>query len=135
VTGWRSPERILRQLKSGVRYGKVDVLINNAAFQRAKQQVQEFSPDEIKHTFRTNIEAMFFLSRVAAPKMKPGAGPVWTPLIPSTMSPEKASQFGAKTPPVATGAELKRPRWPGSDLPNVHRLRTLRDSEAISGAK
>jgi NAD(P)-dependent dehydrogenase (short-subunit alcohol dehydrogenase family) len=141
-------------------FGRLDVLINNAAFQRTKQQVQDFSPDEIKHTFRTNIEAMFFLSRVAAPKMKPGAvilntasiqaddpspellayastkaaianftsglaqllgkdgirvnavapGPVWTPLIPSTMSAEKASQFGANTP-------LGRPAQPAELAP------------------
>lgn len=32
---------------------------------------------------------------------------------------------------LATGAEPKRPRWPGSDLPNVHVLRTLRDADAI----
>jgi apoptosis-inducing factor 3 len=32
---------------------------------------------------------------------------------------------------LATGAEPKRPRWPGSDLPNVHVLRTLADADAI----
>jgi apoptosis-inducing factor 3 len=32
---------------------------------------------------------------------------------------------------LATGAESKRPSWPGSDLPNVHLLRTLRDADAI----
>jgi len=32
---------------------------------------------------------------------------------------------------LAMGAEPKRPRWPGSDLPNVHVLRTLRDADAI----
>jgi NADPH-dependent 2,4-dienoyl-CoA reductase/sulfur reductase-like enzyme/nitrite reductase/ring-hydroxylating ferredoxin subunit len=32
---------------------------------------------------------------------------------------------------LATGAEPKRPDWPGSDLPNVHVLRTLKDADAI----
>ncbi len=32
---------------------------------------------------------------------------------------------------MATGAEPNRPRWAGSDLPNVHVLRTLRDADAI----
>jgi NADPH-dependent 2,4-dienoyl-CoA reductase/sulfur reductase-like enzyme len=35
---------------------------------------------------------------------------------------------------LATGAEPKRPRLPGLDLPNVHVLRTLRDADAIIGA-
>jgi NADPH-dependent 2,4-dienoyl-CoA reductase/sulfur reductase-like enzyme/nitrite reductase/ring-hydroxylating ferredoxin subunit len=32
---------------------------------------------------------------------------------------------------LATGAEPKRPHWPGFDLPNVHVLRTLRDADAL----
>jgi apoptosis-inducing factor 3 len=32
---------------------------------------------------------------------------------------------------LGTGAEPERPHWPGSDLPNVHLLRTLRDADAI----
>jgi NADPH-dependent 2,4-dienoyl-CoA reductase/sulfur reductase-like enzyme/nitrite reductase/ring-hydroxylating ferredoxin subunit len=35
---------------------------------------------------------------------------------------------------LATGAEPKRAQWPGSDLPNVHVLRTLRDADALIAA-
>jgi apoptosis-inducing factor 3 len=35
---------------------------------------------------------------------------------------------------LATGAEPKRPVWPGSDLANVHVLRTLRDADALIAA-
>ena len=157
-------------------FGRLDVLINNAAFQRTKQQIEDFSVEEIKHTFRTNIEAMFFLSRIAVPKMKPGGvvlntasiqsddpspgllayastkaaianftsglaqlvakdgirvnavapGPVWTPLIPSTMSAEKASQFGANTP-------LGRPAQP-SELAPAYVFLASDEASYITGA-
>jgi NADPH-dependent 2,4-dienoyl-CoA reductase/sulfur reductase-like enzyme/nitrite reductase/ring-hydroxylating ferredoxin subunit len=32
---------------------------------------------------------------------------------------------------LATGAEPRRPHWPGCDFPNVHVLRTLRDADAL----
>lgn len=32
---------------------------------------------------------------------------------------------------LATGAEPRRPQWPGRDFPNVYVLRTLRDADAL----
>jgi len=125
-------------------FGAIHILVNNAAFQMTHQQLEEFSSEEWDRTFRTNIYAMFYLSKAAAPKMKPGSsiintasvqayepngqllayattkgaivtytkaladllgengvrvnavapGPVWTPLIPSTMPDEKVRKFG-----------------------------------------
>jgi NAD(P)-dependent dehydrogenase (short-subunit alcohol dehydrogenase family) len=129
-------------------FGRLDVLVNNAAFQRTHKKLQDFSAEEIEKTFRTNIESMFFLAKAAAPHMKPGSsilnttsiqsdhpspellayattkgaisnftsglaqllardgirvnavapGPVWTPLIPSTMPAEMAAHFGEDSP-------------------------------------
>ena len=127
--------------------GGIDILVNNAAFQRTYDDIADITGDEWDETFRTNIYAPFFLSKAATPHMKPGSsiinttsiqsrqpspqllayastkgaisnftaglaqmladkgirvnavapGPIWTPLIPSTMSAEKAARFGENT--------------------------------------
>lgn len=125
-------------------FGRLDILVNNAAFQMTHEKLEEFSSEEWDRTFRTNIYAMFYLAKAAVPRMKPGSsiintasvqayqptgqllayattkgaivtftkalaeliaesrvrvnavapGPVWTPLIPSTMPEKKVSNFG-----------------------------------------
>jgi NAD(P)-dependent dehydrogenase (short-subunit alcohol dehydrogenase family) len=129
-------------------FGKLDILVNNAAFQMTHESIQELSSEEWDHTFRTNIYAMFYLCKAALPHMGEGGaiinvasiqayqpspsllayastkgaivtfskalaeeaikqgvrvnvvapGPVWTPLIPSTMPPEQHTEFGKQTP-------------------------------------
>jgi len=129
-------------------FGQIDILVNNAAFQMSRKDLQEIPSDEWERTFDTNINAMFFMCKAAEPHMKPGSniinttsvnayspsqvllhyaatkaaiqnftanlaqillengkgirvnavapGPIWTPLIPSTM-PEPET-FGDNTP-------------------------------------
>jgi NAD(P)-dependent dehydrogenase (short-subunit alcohol dehydrogenase family) len=128
-------------------FGRLDILVNNAAFQRTYKKLEEIPEDEFDATMRTNIYGTFFMTQAALPKMKPGGvilntcsieaympaeslvpyaatkaalvsltksiaklameqgvrvngvapGPVWTPLIPSTMEPEKVKSFGENT--------------------------------------
>jgi NAD(P)-dependent dehydrogenase (short-subunit alcohol dehydrogenase family) len=141
-------------------FGRIDILVNNAAYQMTHQKIEEFSSEEWDHTFRTNIYAMFYLSKAALPRMKEGSaiintasvqayqpsgmllayastkgaivtfskalselavdkgvrvnvvapGPVWTPLIPSTMPKEKVEKFGQSDP-------MKRPAQPKEMAP------------------
>jgi hypothetical protein len=127
--------------------GGIDILVNNAAFQRTYADIGDITAEEWDETFRTNIYAPFFLSKAAAQHMKAGSaiinttsiqsrqpspqllayastkgavlnftaglaemladkgirvnavapGPIWTPLIPSTMPAEKAAKFGEQT--------------------------------------
>lgn len=129
-------------------FGRLDILVNNAAYQSTITDLQELSAEELDHTFRTNIYSQFFLAKAAIPRMQPGSsivntssinasdpspsllayattkgaianftmglaqlladrgirvnavapGPVWTPLIPSTMPEEKVQNFGKNTP-------------------------------------
>jgi NAD(P)-dependent dehydrogenase (short-subunit alcohol dehydrogenase family) len=129
-------------------FGRLDILVNNAAMQRTHQRIEEISSEEWDRTFRTNVYAMFYLCKAAIPHMKPGAaivntssinakdpnpsllpyaatkaaianftaglaqlvakqgirvnavapGPIWTPLIPSTMPEEAVKNFGKNTP-------------------------------------
>ena len=128
--------------------GGLDILVNNAAFQRTHDDISEITAEEWDTTYRTNIYAPFFLSKAAVPHMKRGSsiinttsiqskspsgallayastkgaisnftaglaemlgergirvnavapGPIWTPLIPSTMPPERVASFGKDTP-------------------------------------
>lgn len=54
-------------------FGKVDVLVNNAAYQMSRGGVQDISSEELHYTFRTNIYAMFYLCKAALPHMQPGS--------------------------------------------------------------
>jgi NAD(P)-dependent dehydrogenase (short-subunit alcohol dehydrogenase family) len=55
-------------------HGRIDVLVNNAAFQgKAVSRFEELSDDRIHHTFATNVEAMFTIVREALPHMQTGA--------------------------------------------------------------
>jgi NAD(P)-dependent dehydrogenase (short-subunit alcohol dehydrogenase family) len=54
-------------------FGGLDILINNAAFQMTHESIEELTPEEWDKTFRTNIFAMFYLSRAALPRMKEGS--------------------------------------------------------------
>jgi NAD(P)-dependent dehydrogenase (short-subunit alcohol dehydrogenase family) len=128
-------------------FGKLDILVSNAAVQSVHQDVDEWSPQEFDRTYKTNVYAMFYLCRTAISKIPPGGsiiattsvqafqpsghllaysstkgairtfiqglaelaidkgiranavapGPVWTPLIPSTMPAEKVKEFGKNT--------------------------------------
>jgi len=53
--------------------GGIDILINNAAFQMARQSIQEVSSEEWDRTFKTNIYPMFYLCKAAEPYLKPGS--------------------------------------------------------------
>jgi NAD(P)-dependent dehydrogenase (short-subunit alcohol dehydrogenase family) len=134
-------------------FGRLDILVNNAAFQMTRDGIQEISSEEFDRTFRTNVYAMFYLCKAALPRMKEGGsiintasiqayqpsaellayaatkgaivtfskalaseamksgvrvnvvapGPIWTPLITSTMPHEKYEEFGKDTPEERPG--------------------------------
>jgi NAD(P)-dependent dehydrogenase (short-subunit alcohol dehydrogenase family) len=64
------------------RFGRIDVLVNNAAFQgRAVEKFEQLDPARVERAFRVNILAMFSLVRHALPHLKPGAAIVNTTSI------------------------------------------------------
>ena len=158
-------------------FGRIDVLVNNAAFQMERESVEETPDEEWEYTFRVNITAMFYLCKAALKHMKKGAsiintasvvadqprekllpysatkaaivnftgslakllaekgirancvapGPIWTPLIPSTLSPDHVARFGSNTP-------MERPGQPGEVAP-AYVFLASDESSYVSGAR
>ena len=62
-------------------FGKLDILVNNAAYQDVIESIEEVTEEMLMYTYRTNIFAMFFLSKAALPHMQPGSAIVNTTSI------------------------------------------------------
>lgn len=60
------------------RFGKLDVLVNNAAEQHPTESLEAISEEQLRRTFQTNIFGYFFLAQAAAKHLKPGAAIVNT---------------------------------------------------------
>lgn len=54
-------------------FGHLDLLVNNAAYQQRHQDIGEITAAEWDRTFRTNIDAIFFLTKAAWPHLGEGA--------------------------------------------------------------
>ncbi|HUS08529.1 MAG TPA: SDR family oxidoreductase [Bryobacteraceae bacterium] len=51
-------------------YGRLDILVNNAAEQHPQEDFQKISSEQLERTFRTNIFSMFFLTQAALPHIE-----------------------------------------------------------------
>ncbi|EXF46743.1 short-chain dehydrogenase [Pseudomonas sp. BAY1663] len=59
-------------------FGKLDILINNAAEQHPRERFEDIPPEQWEKTFRTNIFGMFQMTQVALPHLQEGAAIVNT---------------------------------------------------------
>ncbi|AFH61908.1 SDR family oxidoreductase [Paenibacillus caseinilyticus] len=55
------------------KFGKLDILVNNAAEQHPQKSITEISQEQLERTFRTNIFSMFYMTKAAMPHLKEGA--------------------------------------------------------------
>lgn len=60
------------------RFGKLDVLVNNAAEQHVQEELTDISEEQLAQTFRTNAFGYFFVTQAALPHLKEGAAIVNT---------------------------------------------------------
>lgn len=61
--------------------GRLDILVNNAAFQNPVDKVEDLSYEQFQRTFATNIEATFFVTQAALAHMSEGAAIINTASI------------------------------------------------------
>jgi NAD(P)-dependent dehydrogenase (short-subunit alcohol dehydrogenase family) len=61
-----------------VRFGKLDVVVNNAAEQHVQEDLTQISEAQLERTFRTNVFGYFFLTQAALPHLEAGASIVNT---------------------------------------------------------
>ena len=62
-------------------FERIDILVNNAAFQMTRQSLDEISDEEWDKTFAVNIGAMFRITKAAVPHMPSGASIINTSSI------------------------------------------------------
>jgi NAD(P)-dependent dehydrogenase (short-subunit alcohol dehydrogenase family) len=158
-------------------FGRVDVLVSNAAQQRTHDKVEDIPDEEWDRTLAVNLSAFFYLTKAALPHMRPGSsiigttsinsdtptptllpydvtkagianmtavlaqllaprgiransvapGPIWTPLIPSTMPAEHVEKFGSSVP-------MDRPGQPAEVAP-AYVFLASDEASYVSGAR
>ncbi|MFB3915952.1 MAG: SDR family oxidoreductase [Terriglobales bacterium] len=68
------PEFCRRAVEQTVQeFGKIDILVNNAAFQQHQEALEQISDEQWDRTFRTNIYGCFYMTKAALPHLKPGS--------------------------------------------------------------
>jgi NAD(P)-dependent dehydrogenase (short-subunit alcohol dehydrogenase family) len=75
ISGDISKERFcISAVKKAVKqFGKIDILINNAAIHYERKSVEDITTEQLVKTFSTNIFSMFWIVKAALPSMKKGS--------------------------------------------------------------
>lgn len=69
-----NPEFCKRVIKDTMdKFGRIDVLVNNAAEQHPQNDIADITPEQLERTFRTNIFLMFYMVQAALPHLGEGA--------------------------------------------------------------
>jgi NAD(P)-dependent dehydrogenase (short-subunit alcohol dehydrogenase family) len=66
-------------------FGKLDILVNNAAFQEHVLQLEDLTEEHFDRTIKTNLYGYFHMAKAAVPHMKPGSAIVMTGSITGIM--------------------------------------------------
>jgi NAD(P)-dependent dehydrogenase (short-subunit alcohol dehydrogenase family) len=83
------------------KFGRVDILVNNAAYQMSHDTIEEISDEEFDFTFRTNVYAMFWLVKAALPHMAKGSSIIGSSSVNSDMPSPNLAPYAATKAAIA----------------------------------
>lgn len=72
-------ERAVKQTVDA--FGRIDILVNNAAEQHPQKSIEDISTDQLHRTFHTNIFSMFYMTKSALKHMRKGSSIINTTSI------------------------------------------------------
>ena len=81
--------------------GRIDVLVNNAAYQMNHDDLEDISDEEWDYTFGTNVSAMFYLVKAALPHMQPGSSIIGSTSVNSDMPSPQLAPYAATKAAIA----------------------------------
>ena len=93
-------------------FGRLDLLVNNAAYQMTRERIDDLSAEQFERTYRTNVFAVFYLCKAALPRMQ-GLPLHWLCLHPSRRFASGGVAARGLTPRSISPAGDGR-RWPRS---------------------
>jgi len=82
--------------------GRLDVLVNNAAYQMSYESFLDIPPEELDFVFRTNVFAMFHLCQAAVPRMEPGSTIINTTSIQAAQPSPQLLHYAASKGAIST---------------------------------
>lgn len=82
-------------------FGRIDVLVSNAAYQMSRDSLDEISDEEWDYTFRLNIGAMFHLTKAAVPHMPPGSAIIGSSSVQSDQPSPQLAPYAATKAAIA----------------------------------
>jgi NAD(P)-dependent dehydrogenase (short-subunit alcohol dehydrogenase family) len=130
MAGDVSDERFCRDSvdRTFCEFGKLDILVNNAAEQYPQDNLEHITVDQLERTLRAHIFSYYFMTKAALPHLQEGSaiivftrslslalaekrirvnaiapGLIWTPRIPSIFPEDMAASFGSDVPLTRAG--------------------------------
>ncbi|WP_202637768.1 SDR family oxidoreductase [Bailinhaonella thermotolerans] len=82
-------------------FGRVDILVSNAAFQMTHQSLEEIPDEEWDRTLAINLSAFFHLAKAAVPHMPPGSAIIGTTSVNSDTPPPQLLPYNVTKAGIA----------------------------------
>lgn len=97
-------ERVCNQIVDDTikAFGKIDIIVNNAAEQHPQQSLLDITSEQLERTFRTNIFSYFYLTKAALPHLKNGSSIINTASITAYQGNEQLLDYSATKGAIVT---------------------------------